>query len=1449
MKIQRFLATALTAITIVSITTTAFATEVTPQRLDRTTIKVGYLENYGIVNAPSVRGSEGYGYEYLEEVEKYTNYHFEYISTGWVEGFEMLERGEIDLFGTASMNEERKERVEFVETPILYESACIYAPMDLELYYGDPTGLKGLTIGVSQGAVYCDALEAYIAEHNLDLNIKFTEHTNFEQYIKDGEIDIFLAGSIYQIEGTKIIEELYSEPLYFISTKGNETLCDNLEDAITKIEENEPYFNELLWAKYYDDTKKAVQYITKEEKAALEQKEVYTVGFHADLHPISYVSHTGEYKGFALDVMNILAEKLDIKITYIPIHCGQASHAEDVDFNLCPLNDDCAAHGTLSEPYDKQDLLVVRDPDVRKRDVQNILVQDFSTIKIEDFLHLYPSATVHKSYSSADSLRIYEAIAPDCKIIPEGSEKLIWDRMDKNISVLDVNLPIGILVSDNLPDEVLLALNKSIFALKDSTVDELILESVLVLEPQPTALDVLIEYQYLIATVFLLIVGTFVFVLWKSRKRVTKILEVDTLTNVMTRYKFSQVAERLLAKAEPNEYMLILLDVDNFKGINKRYGIEMGNKLLCAVVKSMNKRSKSDALVGRIQNDVFAIITKTTDIPRIQLDKDLEQAIVDMGIDIAVYFSVGVCVIENPKESIAYLLDNARTAKQLGKAVFGNTVNYFTKAVQVKNEKEHEILSTMENAIKEEEFFIVVQPKIELQTERLVGGEVLIRWKKKDGTFVYPDEFIPLFEENEFITKLDHYVLVKTCEFIRDSNMTLPILSVNVSASTMLEPDFIQSGLDILNQYGVLPQQIEVELTESALDSDFKRISEKVRELKKAGFSLAVDDFGKGASSLARIKEIEMDVLKFDKEFIEDNSDNNKGKLILSNAIAMANDLGITSLAEGIETKEQQSLLIELGCEQGQGYYFDRPLSLHDYLQRVEANSQKEFDLVPKNKELHQYWNKFENLAYGIAVTTNDQFSTILKANDAFYNIIGYTKESLQTKHNNRFTTILVDNLYNLAKKYLDEKKYDFSYDLRVLKENGDMIWIHDVVKYDPERNLFFITILDITEQNKSFDKTISHKEYSLQKEIASHINNHVSDYIYVTDITTDEVLYINQNSKDLLGFKEDNDWLGQKYYQLVYGVDKPLYPEFYSNLTEDAFSVREYFNEHMQMQLQVKAKVITVNGMKVRLHIVTDVTAQHKKENDLALQGALLNCIEELYEYEDSNKTFISILNHIKNFYEGDSTYFFEIGENKQVLGNIYAVRKDKIKDYKKIFKALSPAEQGLLIRIFANTSQSYFTLAELLEYGLTPAIKEILVESNTQTLLIAPLRDENHGIVGFIFITNPRNNKIRTELIHLLSRFVAIYNQNEELRKFEKEALRAEEKSKVEILEYCAKELQIFENMDQKLTTILELLRFHYGADCAIMLDFSKDRTTYSVRCKVYNKNVGKIRNKNVV
>ena len=241
-------------------------------------------------------------------------------------------------------------------------------------------------------------------------------------------------------------------------------------------------------------------------------------------------------------------------------------------------------------------------------------------------------------------------------------------------------------------------------------------------------------------------------------------------------------------------------------------------------------------------------------------------------------------------------------------------------------------------ALKEEEFRVFYQPKIDVNTGELIGAEALCRWFH-DGKIIPPMDFIPVLEQSTDICKLDFYMLDHVCADIRkwlDEGKEVVRISVNLSRKHMMDYDLLQHIIDIVNKNNVPHKYIEIELTETTTDVEFKDLKRVVRGLQKAGISTSVDDFGMGYSSLNLIKEIPWNVLKVDKSFLPADDDVDSTRSIMFKyVVAMAKELGLECIAEGVETQTQVEVLRDNRCELAQGFFFDKPLPISDFEQRL----------------------------------------------------------------------------------------------------------------------------------------------------------------------------------------------------------------------------------------------------------------------------------------------------------------------------------------------------------------------------------------------------------------------------------------------------------------------------------------------------------------------------------
>ena len=420
-------------------------------------------------------------------------------------------------------------------------------------------------------------------------------------------------------------------------------------------------------------------------------------------------------------------------------------------------------------------------------------------------------------------------------------------------------------------------------------------------------------------------------------KSKVRFLEYDSLTGIYSQQKFYQLTREMLDSSSDEEFAFIHFDIDRFKMINALYGAAEGDRLICyvayAIKMTMDEYGKST--YGRINGAIFGICMAYKQIKDIY--NILEQIKARVRKHVVNYYfetCAGIYLIQDREMEVDAIFDNASIAATQCKENYMIHEALFTKEMNDKVKHEQSVIDEMSKALDEGQFIVYFQPKYDLEGYNPGGAEALVRWRKPDGTIVSPGEFIPIFEKNGFITKLDFYVWEKVCQFIRqelDEGREPAPISVNVSRVNLYNPNFLESLIDLVEKYKILPRYLHLELTESAFSDSAERIQDAVKYLHKAGFTILMDDFGSGYSSLNVLKDVDLDVLKIDMKFFSKGGTQEKGAKIIEAVIKMAEALDMTVIAEGVEDKEQVEFLTKVGCDYIQGYYFAKPMPEEQY--------------------------------------------------------------------------------------------------------------------------------------------------------------------------------------------------------------------------------------------------------------------------------------------------------------------------------------------------------------------------------------------------------------------------------------------------------------------------------------------------------------------------------------
>ncbi|MCR4736517.1 MAG: GGDEF domain-containing protein [Treponema sp.] len=437
------------------------------------------------------------------------------------------------------------------------------------------------------------------------------------------------------------------------------------------------------------------------------------------------------------------------------------------------------------------------------------------------------------------------------------------------------------------------------------------------------------------------------------QKKLLIATKYDSLTNLWTRVYFEKEANKML-KNQNSKFMLIDADVNGFKFINQNYGEAAADKLIVYYANYLCKYIKDfHSIIGKGYADHFYILIKISSVHKAM--KEFKKLVENFTEDLKSYE-----IPFFPKFGVAFLVPSEKTKgttiqSLIGQASFAKSTikdnlmtqfSVYNSRLLEKINEEKFIESHMQQALEQKEFFVLYQPKISLDNEKIVGAEALVRWNSPTLGFMTPDKFIPLFERNGFIMKLDYYVYEEVFKFIQNQikmGTELVPISLNMSRNHNKPEKFMHDFMEIFKKYSIPPKMIQIEILERSV-MDNSKMQEITNMLHKEGFSVAMDDFGSGESSLNMLTKIPVDVLKFDREFLNQSTDKNgridkKSEKFIHILIDLSKNLEKLTVFEGVETQAQRDFLRSIKCDQAQGFFYSKPLTEDDFVEFIKRNT------------------------------------------------------------------------------------------------------------------------------------------------------------------------------------------------------------------------------------------------------------------------------------------------------------------------------------------------------------------------------------------------------------------------------------------------------------------------------------------------------------------------------
>ncbi|MDD3186676.1 MAG: EAL domain-containing protein [Anaerostipes sp.] len=547
----------------------------------------------------------------------------------------------------------------------------------------------------------------------------------------------------------------------------------------------------------------------------------------------------------------------------------------------------------------RQTILIVEDEKINRKIITKVLGEEYDLLEAENGIHGFNALERYDQKISAILLDLTMPIMDGYEFLKRiGTSK--WNK-----------IPIIVMTGDANPETEKEVLDLGAWDFVPKPYNTQILKSRLVSAISKSKVDVY--------------------------KQIHHMSEHDPLTGLHNRQKMFANTGKMITDYPEQEFVFLKADLDHFSLYNTTFGEEDGNDLLVHYADLIREFCDVYELhaYGRISADIFcACIPWDGDEKRLRNQvEELNRRVDAYKADYVLEISVGVCVVEKGMK-VEDLYHRASFGAKKCKNRFGVHLGTYSKE-EIEQEAENiAIVNDMQKALDEEQFVVYIQPKFNLLNDKVCGGEALVRWKHPVKGLISPGRFIPVFEQNGFISKVDFYVWEHTCkrihEWVEAGYQPDPI-SVNVSRVSLYNPHLDKVLIELIERYDLSPELLELEITESAYMTSPGLMNGVVKKLHQAGFTILIDDFGSEYSSLNTLKNMDIDVLKIDMKFIPKEDDVEKGEIIIASMIKMAKWLGVTVICEGVETRRERDFLEGAGCDIIQGFFYAKPMPKDEY--------------------------------------------------------------------------------------------------------------------------------------------------------------------------------------------------------------------------------------------------------------------------------------------------------------------------------------------------------------------------------------------------------------------------------------------------------------------------------------------------------------------------------------
>lgn len=887
---------------------------------------------------------------------------------------------------------------------------------------------------------------------------------------------------------------------------------------------------------------------------------------------------------------------------------------------------------------------------------------------------------------------------------------------------------------------------------------------------------------------------------------VTNVSIVDSLTGLYKREAFLDKVSELINSRPAGYYVLSCFNVEKFKIINDLYGVEFGDKVLQHIGDCL-KQAESDfqGIASRLQSDNFAFLYPVSFVNTEKYIKFHESLSTTSFFKKKIQVRIGRYTITDTSVPVNLIFDRAALAEESIKGIYGTYVAEYTESMRTKLIEEQGIVSDSRRALAAGEFEVWFQPQYNNNSDTLIGAEALVRWNHKDKGLLEPSKFIPIFEKNEFIYSIDKYMWEQVCihlrKWIDEKRNPVPV-SVNISRVDIFKPDFFEKITGFVEKYQIPINLLNLEVTESAFSESASYLIEVVTKLVKYGFTVEIDDFGCGYSSLNILKDVPSQVLKLDMKFLEDSNNSKKGGAIIESVIRMARWIGMTVIAEGVETKPQVDYLKSIGCFFMQGYYYSKPINSASYekLLDVAVHGIKESSVKSiVNFNQNSFWDpsSIESLIFNSYIggacifELKDGKSELIRFNDRFIRELELSSEICLSIFNKNKESYLDKESADIFEKCVstaidteDEASCEISYQNPAKDNKKEIIYltVRNIARAE-ERYLLYCVLQNVTKQKEFEAKEkeayrLKGESDKMLKTVMSNIKGGVSAILIDEDKKTSKMLFSNDKYYELYGYTEEKVLKDKiEIFSLILKEDIDCVMQHIKNLKKNRIPISTNFRIRKEdgsiAYLNCNCSIVQLPNISndIIISVLTDTTEEHllceeKRQSEEQLSFLHLAAKNILLQ-SNSDDAINELLKNLQSFFNSDRCYIFENNDKRGFATITYDTSVKGIVSKKDLVTDVSYSYANNLMSSLQKDKCFYLNDTSEIQ---NKKIRDDLKSQKVNSVLIIPI-NINGNLIGCFGVDNPRRENNDIEKLGIIGDYIAvILNKRDLLEKIEK-------------------------------------------------------------------------------